>query len=85
MVHHGGVRADFCITVVGVHWIPLERQVNEAVRILLSCADCVMNSNNERHQAPGYQKALERGNSVPRPKGLLEANKVKLSSVLSQN
>ena len=31
---------------------------------------------------PGYQKALERGNSVPRPKGLCEADKVKLFAVL---
>ena len=85
MVQHGGVRADFCITVVRVHRILLERQVNEAVRILLSRADCVMNSKNEWHQTPGYQKALERGNSVPRPKGLFGANKEKLSSVLSQN
>ena len=34
---------------------------------------------------PGYQKALERGNSVPRPKGFCEADKVKLSAVMSQN
>ena len=33
----------------------------------------------------GYQKALGRGNSVPRPKGFGEANKVKISAVLSQN
>ena len=33
----------------------------------------------------GYQEALERGNSVPRPKGFCEANKVKLSAVLLQN
>ena len=33
----------------------------------------------------GYQEALERGNSVPRPKGLCEADKVKLSAVLLQN
>ena len=33
----------------------------------------------------GYQKALERGNSVPRLKGFCEGNKVKLSAVLLQN
>ena len=33
----------------------------------------------------GYQKALERGNSVRRPKGFCEAYKLKLSPVLSQN
>ena len=52
MVQHGGVRAEFCMTVVGVHRTPLVRQVNEAVRIVLSRADCVMNSKNEWHQAP---------------------------------
>ena len=34
---------------------------------------------------PGYQKALERNNSIPWPKGFCEADKVKISSVLSQN
>ena len=33
----------------------------------------------------GYQKALERGNSVARPKGFCEANKVELSAVLPQH
>ena len=33
----------------------------------------------------GYLKALERGNSVPRPKGFFEADKVKSFAVLSQN
>ena len=33
----------------------------------------------------GYQKALEHGNSVPRPRGFCAANKLKLSTVLSQN
>ena len=35
--------------------------------------------------SPGYQKALERENSVLRPKGFCEADKVKLSAVLTQN
>ena len=34
------------------HRTPLVRQVNEAVRIVLSGADCVMNSKNEWHEAP---------------------------------
>ena len=33
----------------------------------------------------GYLKALERGNSVPRPKGFCEADKVNFFSVLLQN
>ena len=33
---------------------------------------------------PGYQKALELGNSVPRPKGFCEVDKVKLFAVLLQ-
>ena len=37
------------------------------------------------HPYAGYQKALEHGNSVPRPKGFCEAYKVKLSAVMSQN
>ena len=37
------------------------------------------------HRWAGYQKALERSKSVPRPKGFCEGNKVKLSAVLSQN
>ena len=36
-------------------------------------------------EGAGYQKALERGNSVPRAKGFCEADKVKLSAVLLQN
>ena len=33
----------------------------------------------------GYLKALERGNSVPRPKEFCEADKVKFFAVLSPN
>ena len=33
----------------------------------------------------GYLKALERGNSVPRPKGFCEADKLNFSAVLLQN
>ena len=38
--------------VVGVHRSCLVRQVNEAVRIMISEAGCVMNSKSEFHQAP---------------------------------
>ena len=38
--------------VVGVHRTPLVRQVNEAVRIIISRAECIMNSKSEWHQAP---------------------------------
>ena len=37
---------------VGVNRSPLVRQVNEAVRIVISKADCIMNSKTEFHQAP---------------------------------
>ena len=38
--------------VVGRFYSCLVRQVNEAVRILMSEADCVMNSKSEFHQSP---------------------------------
>ena len=38
--------------VLGVHRSPLVRQVNEAVRIIISKAHCIMNSKTEFHQAP---------------------------------
>ena len=37
---------------VGVNRSPLVRQVNEAVRTVISKADCIMNSKTEFHQAP---------------------------------
>ena len=40
------------MTVVGVHRTPLVRQVNKAVRIVITKADCVMNSKNKWHQVP---------------------------------
>ena len=52
LVQHGGFKAEFCMMVVGVHRTPLVRQVNEAVRIVITKADCVMNSKSEWHQAP---------------------------------
>ena len=51
-VDHNCFRAEFSMTVVKIHRIALVRQVNEAVRIILSKADCIMNSKSEWHQAP---------------------------------
>ena len=52
LVEHGGEKAELAMTVVGVHKNPLVRQVNEAVRITLSKAHCIMNSKSEWHQLP---------------------------------
>ena len=52
MIQHGAVPAEFSMKVVGVHRICLVRQVNEAVRIMISEAGCIMNSKSEFHQAP---------------------------------
>ena len=49
---HGGQKAEFSMTVVGRFFSCLVRQVNEAVRIEMSEADCVMNSKAEFHQSP---------------------------------
>ena len=38
----------------------------------------------QESRQPGYLKALEHGNSVPRPKEFCEADKEKNSAVLSQ-
>ena len=52
MLEHGGVRQKFIMKCLGGFRSCLERQVNEAVRIEMSKADCVMNSRAEFHQAP---------------------------------
>ena len=52
LVEHGGVKAVFSMKVVGRFYSCLVRQVNEAVRIEMSEADCVMNSKAEFHQSP---------------------------------
>ena len=52
MVEHGGVRAKFSMKVCGRFHSCLVRQVDEAVRIDSSKADCLMNSKTEFHQAP---------------------------------
>ena len=52
LIEHGGVKAEFSMKVVGRFYSCLVRQVNEAVRIFMSEADCVMNSKSEFHQSP---------------------------------
>ena len=52
LVQHGGIKAEFSMKVINVHRSPLVRQVNEAVRIIISKADCIMYSKTEFHQAP---------------------------------
>ena len=52
LVEHGGVKAEFSMKQTNVFKSCLVRQVNEAVRIEMSTADCVMNSKAEFHQAP---------------------------------
>ena len=52
LVEHGGIKAEFTMKQTNVFHSCLVRQVNEAVRIEMSGADCVMNSKAEFHQAP---------------------------------
>ena len=52
LVEHGGEKAEFSMKQTGVFRSCMVRQVNEAVRIEMSRADCVMNSKSEFHQAP---------------------------------
>ena len=51
-LEHGGMQAEFSIRVAGRISSCLVRQVNEAVRIGISDAECLMNSKSEFHQAP---------------------------------
>ena len=51
-IDHDGRTAEFSMTVLRSHRTPLVRQVNEAVRIVISKAECIMNSKSEWHQAP---------------------------------
>ena len=46
------VKAVFSMKIVGRFYSCLVRQVNEAVRIEMSEADCVMNSKAEFHESP---------------------------------
>ena len=52
VLEHWGVNQKFKMKCLGGSRSCLERQVNEAVRIEMSKADCVMNSRAEFHQAP---------------------------------
>ena len=52
LVEHNGIEAEFSMKQTNVFKSCLTRQVNEAVRIEMSTADCVMNSKAEFHQAP---------------------------------
>ena len=52
LVEHGGTKAEFSVKVVGRFYSCLVRQINEAVRIEMSEAECDMNSKSEFHQSP---------------------------------
>ena len=52
LVAHDGEEAEFSMKQTGVFQSCMARQVNEAVRIEMSKADCLMNSKSEFHQAP---------------------------------
>ena len=52
LVEHDGEKVNFSMKQTNVFKSCLVRQVNEAVRIEMSTADCVMNSKAEFHQAP---------------------------------
>ena len=52
VLEHGGVKVDFSMRALGSYQSCLVRQVNEAVRIGSSKAECIMNSKAEFHQAP---------------------------------
>ena len=49
---HGGAKAEFSMRALASYQSCLVRQVNEAVRIGGSKAECIMNSKAEFHQAP---------------------------------
>ena len=51
LVEHEGRKAEFSMKQTNVFRSCLVRQVNKAVRIEMSTADCVMNSRSEFHQA----------------------------------
>ena len=51
-IAHDGTQAEFSMKVLKVHRTPMVRQINEAVRIIISKAECLLNSKSEWHQAP---------------------------------
>ena len=61
VLEHDGKKAEFSMKVVGRFQSCLVRQVNEAVRIEMCEADCVMNSKAEFHQAPLVRVRVEAG------------------------
>ena len=52
VLEHGGAKAEFSMRALASYQSCLVRQVNEAVRIGRSKAECIMNSKAEFHQAP---------------------------------
>ena len=52
VLEHHGENADLSMRALRSFTSCLVRQVNEAVRIEMSTADCMMNSRSEFHQAP---------------------------------
>ena len=81
-MHSGNIviRAEFSMTVLKMHRTPLVRQVNEAVRIIISKAECILNSKSEWHQAPlvrivptsGLQEDQGAGRGSLQPAGMKE-------------
>ena len=77
VVQHGGVEAEFEMKILRSFNSCLERQVNEAVRIIINKADIVMNSKSEFRQAPiirvvpttGLQEEQEGSRSSPWGRG----------------
>ena len=51
-IYHNGTQAEFSITVLKVHRTSMVRQINEAVRIIISKAECILNSKSEWNKAP---------------------------------
>ena len=52
LLEHQGQKAKFSMKALRSFTSCLVRQVNEAVRIEMSTADCMLNSKSEFHQAP---------------------------------
>ena len=51
-VDHEGRMTIFSVRILRIHRTALLQQVNEAVRIIISKAECSRNSKTEWHQAP---------------------------------
>ena len=81
LVQHDGIKAEFEMKILRTFNSCLERQVNEAVRIVITKADIILNSKSEFRQAPiirivptnGLQEEQEgsssRSNFLPRGGG----------------